>query len=476
MQLLSAYLPVALGCLVILVLASKVQNYLEAQAFAQKNGTQPARKLPQWEQWVGIQNVLEMLRAARNHGILELGLRRYAAMGKTFETKALGRSFTHTIDPENIKTVLSTNFKDFAVGQRIDTLGPLLGSGIFTTDGAAWEHSRALVRPTFAKLQVSNLDTYEEHVSHLINLIPSNGTTVDLAPLFFRLTIDAATEVLFGRSLNTLQKSPDSEEHMFMRAFDTAQSKAHFRPRNWFVANYIFRDADWDAALVTVHRFVDRYISNALRKKCASSPASTAPTSPGSKADEGSEEEDDSCIVGPDGKKRYVFLYEMAKETSDPIELRHELLNVLLAGRDTTASLLSNTFFVLSRRPDIWAKLKDEVDALGGVSPDYDTLRGMKYVRYLLNESLRLYPVVPLNSRIASRNTVIPHGGGPDGQAPVTIGKGEGVSYSVYAMHRRKLAQTFDRIESRDPNPWTEGLGLTTVNLNGAKVALVKDA
>lgn len=142
MQLLSAYLPVALGCLVVLVLAGKVQNYLEAQAFAHKNGTQPARKLPQWEQWVGIQNVLEMLRAARNHGILELGLRRYAAMGKTFETKALGRSFTHTIDPENIKTVLSTNFKDFAVGQRIDTLGPLLGSGIFTTDGAAWEHSR----------------------------------------------------------------------------------------------------------------------------------------------------------------------------------------------------------------------------------------------------------------------------------------------------------------------------------------------
>lgn len=142
MQLLSAYLPVALGCVVILVLASKVQNYLEAQAFAQKHGTQPARKLPQWEQWVGIQNVLEMLRAAKNHGILELGLRRYTAMGKTFETKALGRSFTHTIDPENIKTVLSTNFKDFGVGQRIDTLGPLLGSGIFTTDGAAWEHSR----------------------------------------------------------------------------------------------------------------------------------------------------------------------------------------------------------------------------------------------------------------------------------------------------------------------------------------------
>ncbi|KUI61103.1 Cytochrome P450 52A13 [Cytospora mali] len=523
MQQFSGYIPWALGCLVVLVIARKVQNYLEIQAFARKNGTQPAKKLPQWEQWVGIQNVLEMLRAAKNHGMLDLGLRRYMALGKTFEAKALGRSFTHTIDPENIKTVLSTNFKDFGVGQRIDTLGPLLGSGIFTTDGAAWEHSRAIVRPTFAKLQVSNLDTFETHVNHLISLIPSNGATVDLAPLFFRLTIDAATEVLFGQSLNTLLKSPDSEEHMFMRAFDTAQSKAHFRPRNKFLAKYIFRDADWDSACVTVHSFVDRYISNALQKKCANSPGYTGSINPDSK-----QLEDDSCIIGPDGKKRYVFLYEMAKETQDRIQLRNELLNVLLAGRDTTASLLSNTFFILARRPDIWAKLKAEVDALGGIPPDYDTLRGMKYTKYLLNECLRLYPVVPLNSRIATHNTVIPHGGGPDGTSPVAISAGSGVSYSVYAMHRRKsvfgddahefeperwarsdmrpgwsylpfnggpricpgqqfalteasyvvvrLAQAFDRIESRDPNPWTEGLGLTTVNLNGAKVALVREA
>lgn len=106
----------------------------------------------------------------------------------------------------------------------------------------------------------------------------------------------------------------------------------------------------------------------------------------GSTSPDSKEAEDDSCIVGADGKKRYVFLYEMAKETQDRIQLRNELLNVLLAGRDTTASLLSNTFFVLARRPDIWAKLKAEVDTLGGVAPTYETLRGMKYIKYLLNE------------------------------------------------------------------------------------------
>lgn len=83
---------------------------------------------------------------------------------------------------------------------------------------------------------------------------------------------------------------------------------------------------------------------------------------------------------------RYVFLNELAKETNDPRQLRDELLNILLAGRDTTASLLSNIFHVLARRPDIWSRLKAEVDELAGEKPDYDTLRNMKYIKYLLNE------------------------------------------------------------------------------------------
>jgi cytochrome P450 len=74
------------------------------------------------------------------------------------------------------------------------------------------------------------------------------------------------------------------------------------------------------------------------------------------------------------------------KSTTDPKQLRDELLNILLAGRDTTASLLSNTFHVLARRPDIWKKLKAEVDELQGARPDYETLRNMKYLKYLLNE------------------------------------------------------------------------------------------
>lgn len=83
---------------------------------------------------------------------------------------------------------------------------------------------------------------------------------------------------------------------------------------------------------------------------------------------------------------RYVFLYELVKRTTDPVQLRSEMLNVLLAGRDTTASLLSDTWFILARRPDVWAKLREEVDALGGEKPTFQQIKDMKYLRWVLNE------------------------------------------------------------------------------------------
>lgn len=54
------------------------------------------------------------------------------------------------------------------------------------------------------------------------------------------------------------------------------------------------------------------------------------------------------------------------------------------------------------------------------------------------NIVLRLYPSVPLNIRTAVRRTVLPTGGGPEGNSPIFISAGQSVGYCVYAMHRRK--------------------------------------
>lgn len=140
-----------------------------------------------------------------------------------------------------------------------------------------------------------------------------------------------------------------------------------------------------------------------------------------------------------DPTSRYVFLHELVSQTSDTIKIRSELLNILLAGRDTTASLLSNVWFELSNRPEIWTRLQREVvDSLDGESPTFEKLKDMKYLRAVLNESLRLYPVVPENDRQAEVDTVLPVGGGKDGKSPVFVAKGQIVHWSLYTMHRRK--------------------------------------
>jgi cytochrome P450 len=83
---------------------------------------------------------------------------------------------------------------------------------------------------------------------------------------------------------------------------------------------------------------------------------------------------------------QYIFLNELAKETEDREVLRDQILSVLLAGRDTTASLLSNMFWELARHPEIYEKLREEVKELQGRVPTFEELKQMQYLKYCLNE------------------------------------------------------------------------------------------
>jgi hypothetical protein len=77
-----------------------------------------------------------------NHEFLETGRQRYLEQGHAYEITVMGNTFVTTDEPENIKCILATNFKDYGIGKRLDAFAPQFGSGIFTTDGAHWEHSR----------------------------------------------------------------------------------------------------------------------------------------------------------------------------------------------------------------------------------------------------------------------------------------------------------------------------------------------
>jgi cytochrome P450 len=83
----------------------------------------------------------------------------------------------------------------------------------------------------------------------------------------------------------------------------------------------------------------------------------------------------------------------------------------------------------------------------------------------LINEALRLYPPVPVNSRTATRTTILPVGGGDDLQSPVLVSKGTVVGYSVYSMHRRPDLYGMDA-ELFRPERWDEKMPLKDSKIN----------
>ncbi|KAK0250387.1 hypothetical protein LTS09_014539 [Friedmanniomyces endolithicus] len=458
---------------------------------------------------MGLDDFLANIKALKEHRYLARGQARFENQGvRTMHTISLGRHVISTIEPENLKTIQAVDFKKWTLGsRRISAFRPLLGQGIFTTAGADWHRSREMLRPNFARSQVGDLATFETHVKHLIDAVPKDGSQFNLSELFFRLTMDSATEFLLGESTKSLTK--DSEDG-FADAFTRSQACVVNMARWGGWAKLFPADKQWMQDRKFVHHFVDYYVRKAL-------------------AGRNELLQEQSNAEKPAGA-RYVFIDELVRQTADPLRIRSELLNVLLAGRDTTASLLTNAWFMLSKRDDVWNRLQAEVSTLHGEQPSFDQLKDMKYLKAFLNETQRLYPVVPVNSRQAVEDTILPLGGGKDGLAPVFVPKGWTAAWSVWAMHRRKdffgedanefrperwlddpetgkkglrpgweflpfnggpriclgqqfaineasyttvrLCQAFEKIESRDPGPWVEALTLTAVNLNGAKVVL----
>ncbi|KAG6007686.1 hypothetical protein E4U21_005646 [Claviceps maximensis] len=497
-------LVLAAGIAVLVFFINKLQIFFRHRRLARLHGCKPITNTPIKDPILGLDMVRKELRAAKAHKILEEGALRFKTHGNTFRSRQLLRDAILTIEPENIKTVLALNFNDYGIGHRLQLFSPLLGAGIFDTDGQHWRDSRALIRPNFTRDQVADLAAFERLIPDLFSLIPRDGkTTVDLQDLFFRYTIDSATDFLFGQSVGSLKDVAEAEIS-FAEAFNYAQDA--IRMRAILGPFHIFRrDPKATKCNKLCRELAWQFVQQAVE----------AVQNPREGIDQPQDEK----------RAKYIFSHELARQTSDKVRILDELMNVLLAGRDTTASLLSNMFFMLAKDPAAWAKLQAEVAGLEGRQPTYEELRNLKYLKCCMNESLRIHPVVPFNSRQALKDTILPVGGGPDGKSPVFVPKGTRVGYSTYAMHRRpdlygpdadefrperwetgkilprweylpfnggprvcpgqqyaltevsyvtvRIAQEFAGLESRDAGAWEENLTLTLCSRNGTKVCLV---
>ncbi|KAI0571343.1 N-alkane-inducible cytochrome P450 [Pyrenophora tritici-repentis] len=433
--------PIALFFIVLSLLGYKiwcrhVRRKEENQYAAQMGCKAPRRWAAKWPQ--GLDLLLKAGQHARAQTILQFFLDVVESSGPTHEQQLLGSRGINTVEPRNIEEMLSIQFENFSLGLRPKHFAPLMGSGIFTQDGAAWRHSRALLRSQFTSNRYQNFEEMKKSVESLIDQI-SPDSVVDLQTLFFRLTFDTTTFLLFGKTLSSLQSSDIAgEESEFAAAFNLGQDYLSHRGRLgdlYWLAN----TPEFWWACKTSHRFVNDAIQNALDDAEKPKPKKT-------------EDED---------TKHYVFINALIQETRNKKELRDQCLNVLLAGRDTTACCLTWTLRLLARHPQVLEKLRREIEEVVGLGehapqPTQVDLKKMRYLDLVLKEVLRLYPSVPVNSRAALKTTTLPVGGGPDGKSPILVRKGEAVGYCVYAMHRRTDIYGEDALEFR-PERWEDG-------------------
>jgi cytochrome P450 len=408
-----------------------IVEYINELRYVRKNkalGCEPPSSFGAFP--LGIPVLVKFFKAHMDSNLNQFCREKFDDFGvRTVRVQTLTRKLTATIDPENLKAILATQFKEFDLGLRYYQFQPLMGDGIFTLSGSGWYHSRALLRPHFTTEEVSQLQNLEDHSQVLLDLLrqkstdPASSGVFDIQELFFRLTIDTATEMLFGESTESLSGgrkmtgSQFSAADEFAKAFNTGQNWLLYRAMAQRLYNLVTSKEYKDSTKIC-HSFVDYYVQRAL----------TA-------AEKGEDEYDDQ------GRKKYYFLKELTKETRDPVLMRDQALNILLAGRDTTAGTLSFTFALLLRNKRVFHKLREAILQEFGTGTEnisFQSLKRCEYLKHVINEVLRLYPQVPLNFRTANKDTTLPRGGGPDQSKPVFIKKGTAVFYATYSLQRDK--------------------------------------
>ncbi|ORY05064.1 cytochrome P450 [Clohesyomyces aquaticus] len=430
MGLLLFLLPTVAAIFTIYCVIARIRRSAKAKSL----GCQPAPLFRPWDV-IGVQNFkieINGLKTNRlSYAFLDRKKEMSAKMGRDCKTFRIyyppGETWFYTFDPKNLQAVLATQFQDFQQPTyKVGALQALLGPGIFSANGLKWEHSRALLKPQFMREQIADLGLFETHVQDLISALPGvakpgDWTPIfDLQPLLERFTMDIATEFLFGESVHS-QKDDNTDTSALVSKNEMTQFVQAFFAAEKTTAKSIFygdlfwlaHDRKFKGQCKVVHEFVDMYVHRRLR-------------------DDGSDKKP--------GVGKYVVLDAIVNDMKDPHELRSQLLNILLAGSDTISGTLGFLLASLAQHPRILKKLRDIIlhDFGSFNQPKEITLSGLKncsYLQWCLNETLRVYPTVPVNFREAVRDTTLPVGGGSDGTSKVFIPKGHFVAWELWTMH-----------------------------------------
>ncbi|KAL4854527.1 Carotene epsilon-monooxygenase [Chlorella vulgaris] len=345
-------------------------------------------------------------------------------------------SFLVISDPECAKHVLrasdNPNNPRYNKGLVAEVSKFLFGEGFAITGGDKWRVRRRAVGPALHRgyLEVMLDRVFGQSALHLntkLQVAAASGEAIDMEACFSQLTLDVIGKAVFNYDFDALNKETPVIQAVYTALKETETRATDLLPY-WklpLVNLFVPRQRKAAAAVDLIRQTTEELIAKCKAMVDAEEAASF---------EEGYINDSDPSVL------RFLIA---SREEVGAEQLRDDLLSMLVAGHETTGSVLTWTVDLLARNPEKMKKAHEEIDRVlaGKAQPDMADYLSLKYLMRCVNESMRLYPHPPVLLRRAIVEDELPGG--------FTVPRGQDVMISVYNIHRSPAV--WDRPEEFEP-------------------------
>ena len=338
-------------------------------------------------------------------------------------------------NPADIERVLVSEAERYRKPQfGDDAMTRLLGDGLLLSEGDTWRKQRTLANPSFHTQRIGALTgTMVDHTeSHLAEWEPDD--VIDIQLEVARLTVRIIVSAMFGADVT------DEEVATVQENLEPLGARFEPDPRRFLIPNWVptRENRAFDEAVRTLEDVIDGIVER--RQGTERDPAAD-PAGPNGTAVAGPPGDPDGDVP-MDLLSVLLRARDRGEQTNE--NLRDEMVTMLLAGHDTTALVLTYTFYLLSRHPEARERVEGEADAATADGPPTAAdVREMAYTERVLNEAMRLYPPVYLLFREPKLDVKI------DGYR---IPEGSALMCSQWVVHRS--SRWYDDPDTFDPDRW----------------------
>lgn len=285
--------------------------------------------------------------------------------------------------PEIIRYVMVENKDNYErkSPQMKRALEPLLGDGLFISDGKTWASRRRIQTPLFDNAHIQMYS--KTMVSTIVEMADNwesqgNGATIEAHTEMAKLAAEIIARTLFGEKLGAENSEAVVNAFADYQSVVKQMALSNFLGLPDWMPNVNAKIGKAKVAGQTIHNAVDAII--ALAEKGGHEGTMVAELLKANKMESGED--------------------LMTRE-----QIRNEIIVLFMAGHETTANVLAWTWYLISQAPDVEEKLHQELtEVLNGRTPEYADVENLKYTRAILDETMRLYPPVPILSRQALKD------------------------------------------------------------------------